>query len=320
MTLVLQNHRVAAGCNCGDANDTQPWETSINTAGAIGPNSAVLRNNAKNTTIQEDAQFQAHAADLLQFALGQPVADPRLLQLGMLGLAHGLELAGSGMFEDTVQPERGASYFAEGLARSALLLSAAGKNDEVHQLADPNTLDGIAKWLGSSSSMRRQGGLPEVRFARAAALHMLAPLLSKPAGQQAVLSAHRYARRGVEMQEPNGTYCYIPTGPETANMPSMCQFSMIHHSRALIFTARLLAVCGWGDLRSLLRASLELALNRLLVAVDNMPATETMQLRSEEGELTRTVGEALLIAGSEVDRPQAIQTGTQLLQALVWEN
>ena len=319
----IADHRVAASCTCGigaesSALHRQPWEATSAApgAGAIGVNAA----NPNNLTLS-DVQYQAYAADLLQFALlegdaSQPPSGDLVLA-GISGLQHGIVLAGPGWFPMTIVPERGASFFAEGLGRACLLLANAGRNAELAQIARPDILKPIAKWLGTSGSMKGQGGHPEVRFARAAALHMLAPFLDKADGQQAALSAHRYARRGVELQTDTGEYCHTPHAKDPGDEPE-CVFSEPHHARALLYAARLHSVCGWAELRSVLRASIDMGLTRLVASLPEPPPQHSVSLPSERGEHLRAMGEAILVAASELNRPNDVVLGRRLLAALVW--
>eukprot|EP00038_Savillea_parva_P010415 m.190090 g.190090 ORF g.190090 m.190090 type:complete len:493 (-) comp17950_c0_seq1:102-1580(-) len=309
----MKNVQVAAGCLCGGGatiDSRQPWEVTVGAGAALGA-------NAHLNVSKRDVWHQASAASLVEYALSAKDGTTAAhLQAAVNGLQYGVDMAGTGRFEGTEQPERGASFFAEGLARSLLLLTASGHADLLEHIARPSSLEPMVQWLGTSSSMRRQGGWPEVRMARAAALHMVAPLLTKPVGQQAVLAAHRYARRAVELQEPDGTYCFVPAGPASREGLPECQFSQKHHGRALLYATRLLAVCGWDDLRSLLHASVDLALTRLEAGLAEPPAPGSVDVQTYEGEATRTLGEALVLAGTALKRPEAAAKGGRWLAAL----
>merc|ERR1712070_183334 len=109
--------------------------------------------------------------------------------------------------------------------------------------------------------MKGQGGKPEARFGRASALHIGAHFLStEDAKQSAVLAAHRYARRAIELQDEDGTYCSTNVAFGTENQ---CKFDPESHCLAVLYASRLLAVCKWTALREVLTPSVTHAATRL---------------------------------------------------------
>eukprot|EP00041_Stephanoeca_diplocostata_P023130 m.562548 g.562548 ORF g.562548 m.562548 type:complete len:530 (+) comp22223_c0_seq13:282-1871(+) len=296
----------------------------VSQTGAVGANSiADSTLSSANASSAVNIGYQKYAADLLQYGLVAPSASHGTasdagdaVSGGLRGIVWGLERAlpagatsSANIFPATYKPETGASFFMAGVARAMLLLLEfkGSVNPLQSAFADQvrgtrkfvPTLEAISKWLGSSSSMRGQGGVPDVRFARAAALHMLAPFLSDTAGKDATLAAHRYARKGVELQGEDGTYCYAPS-PISDDSHS-CAFDLVHHSRALLYATDLYSVCAWNELRAILHESINMALTRLLTSLgDFVPLPSAVEDR-------RDIHLALLTAGNALDRTDAVQ-------------
>lgn len=254
-------------------------------SGAVGTNaedSLLPTNESIDIGLQVAATYATLAAE--------KSGDADARRLGLKGLAWGLNWVGSGGYEKTMDPASQVMPFIEGVGRTLLWiyhsnkdiireLEGLRKNENKDQIQISVAIARSLKWLESTSSMKGQGGKPEARFGRAAALHTAAHFLHQDnAKHKAILAAHRYARRAIELQGSDGRYC----SSDVTQADTDCDFIFNSHTMAVLYAARLLVICQWTELDDVLESSVRFATEKLVSYVDsdvNLSDLSPMTLR-----------------------------------------
>lgn len=99
-------------------------------------------------------------------------------------------------------------------------------------------------------------------------MHLGAGILSGDAQIDALLNAHRYTRKALELQHEDGTFCSYnvsSTGGFTSE-PS-CDFHIANHALSIRYGLRVLLLCSWDELRNKLFLALRKASAKLGEAI-----------------------------------------------------